>query len=734
MHSSGARLAWSVVGVSTLAALASAGSGRPVGATAGLGVHFLAVGLLLWHSRALSTRALVGWRLLAGAAWVVAAYLLAALVVGAVPAAGLVTAPLLVGLLVAGGVLLAQASGAGPEIRGNLIDGTIAVLAALALLATTPDPDELLVAAVLAVPALVVGLSVVVVADRVSYLLAVSLFGLVGAVVGSVLVVLRGWDAALGGWQLVLLVAAACTSGSTAAAAGRAASRILPEASTGVTRWSSTVVPTLAGVVAVLALLLADERDLLTHGLAVVALVLWALSGWLRGRAAVGLAAARWLADSDDLTGLPNRRRLGRDLTMLLDDARPAGLVLLDLDDFKTVNDTLGHPAGDELLREVARVLRELVGSRATLYRLGGDEFVVLVPGAGLTEATALAADVSTALRAPISIQDVRLRTRASLGVACLPEHGRTAVEVMQRADQAMYLAKKAVTSTRIAVAEHGPAHEGVLHAAFELGRSLGPDGPLEVRYRPVMSPPGVSARVVAVDVQVTWHRVDREVSGAELETVALAGRLTSALTDAVADRLVADLAAAVHDICEEQRGQLSACPPVVLPISPTDLTDSRLGVRLRRPVERGLPTRWPRPRLGVAVTEDAVMANSHAALPAVRALRGAGFEVHLTRFGTGRSSLARLREMPLTAVRLDPVLLRHDPAQDLERSRRFLAATSDLAHGLGMQVVAEGVDDEATLALVTGTGVDGLQGCAVGDSVDGPGLLGLLLPQDVRR
>ena len=732
MRRRGARAAWGVLATSSLVAVAASVEDRPTVVSVALGVLFVVVGLLLWHSRAISTRALTGWRLLAAAALVLATDLFSTLVWSAPTAVGVTSAVVQLALVVSGSVLLTRASGAAAQIRGNLLDGAGACLAALAVLSATARPGAALVVALLTLPALAVGLGVVVTSDRVSYLLALALSGLVATVVGAALVLLRGWGTTPDGWHLVLLVTVACVVGAAAAAAGRAVGRQPQATPDGLSRWSSTLVPSLSGAVAVLALLLADQGDLATHGLAVVALVLWALSGWLRGRAAVGLAAARWLADSDDLTGLPNRRRLGRDLTMLLDDARPAGLVLLDLDDFKTVNDTLGHPAGDELLREVARVIREVVGPRATVYRLGGDEFVILVPGTGLTEATVVAADVSAALREPISIQGVRLRTQASLGVACLPEHGRTAVELMQRADQAMYLAKRAVTATRIAVAETGPAHEGVLQAAAELARSLRPDGSLRVGYRPVLSPPGAPSRVVAVDVQVTWQRAGGDVSGAELEVVALAGRLTSALTDAVADRVVADVAAALGAARPDDRGRRAAWPPVVLPITPTDLTDSRLAARLRRPVDLGLPGRPPGPRLGVAVSEDAVMANSHAALPALHAVRAAGFDVHLTSFGTGRSSLARLREMPLTAVRLDPLLLRHD--SDLDRSRSFLTATAELAHGLGMQVVAAGVDDEDAVGLVTGTGLDGVQGCAVGDDVDGAGLLHLLATEGARR
>ena len=732
MRRRGARAAWGVLAASSLVAVAASVADRRAVVLVALGVLFAVVGVLLWHSRAISARALTGWRLLAGAFLVLAADLFSTLVWDAPTAVGVSSAVVQLALVVSGSVQLTRASGAATQVRGNLLDGAGACLAALAVLSATDRPGAALVAAVLVLPALAVGLGVVVTSDRVSYLLALALTCLVATVVDAALVLLRGWSTTPGGWHLVLLVTGACVIGMAAAAAGRAIGHQSQATPDGLSRWSSTVVPSLSGAVAVLALLLAAEGDAVSDVLAVTALALLALSGWLRGRAAVGLAAARWLADTDDLTGLPNRRRLGRDLTMLLDDARSAGLVLLDLDDFKTVNDTLGHPAGDELLREVAGVIREVVGPRATVYRLGGDEFVILVPGAGLTEATAVAADVSAALREPISIQGVRLRTRASLGVACLPEHGRTAVEVMQRTDQAMYLAKRAMTSTRIAVAETGPAHEGVLQAAAELAGSLGPGGSLRVGYRPVLSPPGVPSRVVAVDVQVTWQREDRDVSGAELEVVALAGRLTSALTDAVTDRVVADVAAALEATGPDAPERLASWPPVVLPITPTDLTDSWLATRLRRPLDHRLPAGSPRPRLGVAVSEDAVMAHSHAALPALHAVRAAGFDLHLTSFGTGRSSLARLREMPLTAVRLDPLLLSHDG--DLDRSRRFLTATADLAHGLGMQVVAEGVDDEDALGVVTGTGLDGVQGCAVGDDVDGAGLLRLLAAQETHR
>lgn len=694
-------LLWLVVASAGAVAAVAAALVLPAVILPALAVLSAGVGALLWANRS-SGRLLLGWRLLAAAASVLSVDLLLAALSPRVTAVTVVVVVVVLGLLVSGSTVLVVASGVGSEVVSNLVNGAIAVLAVLALLSASTGGGYALVGGWLAVPTLVVVLGVVV---------------------------------------------------------------ALQPALNPVAGWSSSILPALGGAGAVTALLLAVDEDITTHVLAVSALVLWSLSGWLRGRVVVGLAAARTLAESDDLTGLPNRRRLDLDLEGLLYRLSPAGLVLLDLDDFKTVNDSLGHPAGDQLLREVARVTQQVVGERATVYRLGGDEFVVLVPGADLTGTVDVAVDVSAALGAPLDIDGVRIRTRASLGVACLPEHGSAGVELMQRADQAMYLAKKALTSTRIAVADPGPAHEGLLRTAFDLGRSLaGVDGAgrLEVRYRPVLSlpvrrPGGTPTPVVvAVDVEATWHRVAHGDEGAPglvgvvpsgatatgsslsgtsftgtvLDEVAVAGRLTSALTDAVTGIVVADLRAAL-DAARLRPGDPGLrLPPVVLRISPTDLADSRLGPRLRSVVERGLRPGAPRPTFGVAVREDAVMANSNSSLPAVRALRQAGLDVHLTRFGTGRSSLARLREMPLTAVRLDPVLLRQDPLDPTARSRRFLSAVAELAQCLGVSVIAEGVDEQDQLALLAGTGVDGVSGAAVSGTVGGPELLGLLVRQ----
>jgi diguanylate cyclase (GGDEF)-like protein len=399
-------------------------------------------------------------------------------------------------------------------------------------------------------------------------------------------------------------------------------------------------------------------------------------------------------AHHDALTGLPNRRRLQIELEGMCRSGHGA-VLLLDLDDFKEINDTLGHDAGDDVLREVGKRLRR--GVDGHVARLGGDEFALLLPAA-VDEAMAVeeAVAVFEVIRSePVRVRGVSLVVTPSIGVALLPHHGKTGQELLVHADTAMYAAKQAGTG----IALHQPDDEGVSHRRLVLASEVSvaiANGQILPWFQPQVE--AVSGTVIGVEALVRWvHPVYGVVSAADLLAAVQRTGLMRVLTDRMIELSLAQQsrwAAAGLDVSVAVNATMRDLHDEAFPAVVAGLLD---GARVARH------------RLTIEVTESTVMRDPERCIRVLEGLAGIGVRLSVDDFGTGYSSLAYLERLPLHEVKIDRSFvtrLASDPAQDT-----VVRATVNLAHALGLIVVAEGVEDAQVSGVLRGLSVDVLQG-----------------------
>jgi diguanylate cyclase (GGDEF)-like protein len=410
---------------------------------------------------------------------------------------------------------------------------------------------------------------------------------------------------------------------------------------------------------------------------------------------AFGMVAQRTERNSlsDDLTGLANRKLLGINTELAVQEGAVA-LVLLDLDRFKEVNDTLGHHVGDQLLVAVAGRLSKVLRPGDTVARLGGDEFALLLPGADPDLAFKAAVRARVALSEPFVLGGLLIDVAASAGIAVSPEHGLTVDVLLQHADVAMYLSKE---SGEVELYDATRDHNSTTRLALlgELRRALETDE-LELHYQPKADVR--SGRVVGVEALVRWRHPQRGLVQPD-DFIPLAERsglivpLTAWVIDAGLKQIAAwrargwDLGLAVNvtvkDLCGDQLVDL---------------------------VSRGLAKyHVPASALQLEVTEGSLFSDSARARVTLKRLEALGVSLSLDDFGTGWSSLVQLRQLPVSEIKVDRSFVGRmveDP-----RDHAIVRSVIDLARGLGMRVVAEGVEDDATWQRLSAMGCDGAQG-----------------------
>jgi diguanylate cyclase (GGDEF)-like protein len=403
------------------------------------------------------------------------------------------------------------------------------------------------------------------------------------------------------------------------------------------------------------------------------------------------VAGASWRlrhqALHDGLTDLPNRallyRHIERAITTAGREEGLAALLLIDLDRFKEVNDTLGHDRGDDLLVEVAARLRGTLRRGDTLARLGGDEFAVLLCDLPDRSTVAdLAARLHEALRRPFSLNGVAVELEASIGAALCPEHGSDVNTLVQRADVAMYEAKRTNAAVATYSRDRDPHSADRLGLLAELRRALACDE-LVLHYQPKVAIG--DRRVIGVEALVRWQHPERGLLGPG-EFVPLAERTgtVSELTSWVIDAALAQCArwrAAGLDL------------PVAVNLAAANIVDPALPDMVAVALERHGVTG---DRLECEISEDTVMTDPARAMDVLGRLRAMGLRLSLDDFGTGHSSLAYLKRLPLDEVKIDRSFV-IGMAGD-ENDAVIVRSTIDLARNLGLDVVAEGVEDEATL------------------------------------
>ncbi len=409
--------------------------------------------------------------------------------------------------------------------------------------------------------------------------------------------------------------------------------------------------------------------------------------------------ALRHQAVHDALTGLPNRTLLQRRAERALRGDDPAAMLLIDLDRFKEVNDTLGHDYGDALLIEVSERLQAVLRRGDTLARLGGDEFAVLVAGAPDRAAVIdVATRLQDALRRPFALRDVAVELEASIGVALYPEHGTTVGRLLQRADVAMYDAKRGGHGVTTYTAERDPYSADRLGLLAELRGAIERDE-LVLHYQPKICL--ATGELTGVEALVRWQHPTRGLLGPDA-FVPLAARtgVVADLTRWVVDRALADCR--TLDL------------PVAVNLAAANIVDVTLPAAIGAALERhGVPAG----RLVCEISEHTVMADPVRAAAVLGGLRELGVGLSLDDFGTGHSSLSYLKRLPLDEVKIDRSFVA-GMTED-ENDAVIVRSTIDLARNLGLRVVAEGVETGEIMDALAELRCDVAQGYFISRPMD---------------
>jgi diguanylate cyclase (GGDEF)-like protein len=400
----------------------------------------------------------------------------------------------------------------------------------------------------------------------------------------------------------------------------------------------------------------------------------------------------------DALTKLPNRMVADERLRQVLAGATPesmVGVMFIDLDRFKDVNDALGHHVGDELLREIANRLRHCVGRRGTVARLGGDEFAIIVPGvADVDELTVLATELRAAIAEPVAIDRLSLNPMASVGIALAPHDGTDARSLFRRADVAMYAAKNRRTGFEYYDPRFDKSSTRTLSLTTDL-RSALVNEQLLLHYQPQAS---LDGRLVGVEALARWpHPRYGSVPPDEFIAVAEQHGLIHLITRWAISTALADL--------REMREHLPDLR-VSVNMSARDLMD----LNFPNDVDRMLrASGLPASALTLELTETQMLSDRRRSIEMLGRLRALGIRLAVDDFGTGQSSLAYLKSLPIHEVKIDRSFVLSMAANNDDAV--IVRSIIDMAHNLGLEAVAEGVEDSDAWRMLEDRGCDLAQG-----------------------
>jgi diguanylate cyclase (GGDEF)-like protein len=408
---------------------------------------------------------------------------------------------------------------------------------------------------------------------------------------------------------------------------------------------------------------------------------------------------AQHLAFHDALTGLPNRalfeERLQRALDMFQrDPSRQVALLYLDLDRFKRVNDSLGHPAGDELIRELGSRMRKVVRSSDTIARLGGDEFAIVLADLNSTdEANALCERLIAAARDPFTLGDQQAFVGISIGIAMAGKDGSDGQELARKADIALYESKNrgrgCYTLFRNELDEPIQTRDTIER---DLREALASDDQIRVHYQPQIS--SRTGEICAVEALVRWDHPER---GAISPVAFVPAAEEAGLIEQLGVRVL-------REACEAA----ARCnmPMLCVNVSPVQLCNPHFGLRVLEILEE---TGLAPSRLELEITETAMIANARECQPNVRLLRMGGVSIALDDFGTGYSSLRHLSDFDVDRVKIDRSFV-HEIG-GAASGDRLVQAIVDLAQAVGLKTTAEGVETAEQSAFLKRIGCDSLQG-----------------------
>jgi diguanylate cyclase (GGDEF)-like protein len=411
-------------------------------------------------------------------------------------------------------------------------------------------------------------------------------------------------------------------------------------------------------------------------------------------------------ARHDALTGLPNRTAFHETITDAIEDASvPAAVLLMDLDRFKEVNDTLGHRYGDLLLVQVAQRFNDVIGDQGQIARLGGDEFAVISPGADRQDATALAHRIADALRDPFELEEMVVDVQASVGIALFPEHGNGVEILLQKADVAMYRAKETRSDVALYDERHDHHSPAKLALTAELRTAVASEE-IVLWYQPELDLR--TREVLAVEALVRWdHPRLGVLPPSSFVRMAEATNLIKPLTQRVME-------VALLQVADWHTLGLEIA--VAVNISAQVLVDQTFTGQVVAALRR---TGVAPERLKLEVTETALMSDPVTARTVLRELEALGCEISIDDFGTGYSSLAYLADLPVSEVKIDRSFVSRMSAGSSEKV--IVNSTIDLAHHLGLRAVAEGVEDWSMLPELEALGCDAAQGYAISHPLAGP-------------
>jgi diguanylate cyclase (GGDEF)-like protein len=413
---------------------------------------------------------------------------------------------------------------------------------------------------------------------------------------------------------------------------------------------------------------------------------------------------------TDELTGLRNRRYLLQILEAFFGDQsdprvakRRLAFLFIDLNRFKQVNDSFGHSAGDELLKQLGPRLAASMRGSEVLVRLGGDEFGIVLVDADADDATAVAQRLITSIEEPFLLEGVKASVSASIGIATAPRDATDGAALLKCADIAMYRAKQGDAS--FAVYDPDLDEDGNLWLLGEELRGALEEGQLELHYQPQLDLH--TGEIKAVEALLRWpHPRLGFVPPLKFLPLAEEAHLMSSLTRWVLDRAMAQCAA------WRATGQ-----PVTVSVnaSPTNLLEPEFTNFVQEILARhGLPAE----ALVLEVTETNIIANLEGTKRVVRKLRDLGVVVSIDDFGAGFTSLAYLSDLAVGELKLDGVFITGLAAGDRERDIELVRATIELGHAMELRVVAECIEDEPTLDLLSDLGCDLGQGYFIGRPV----------------
>ena len=410
--------------------------------------------------------------------------------------------------------------------------------------------------------------------------------------------------------------------------------------------------------------------------------------------------AIRYQALHDPLTDLPNRSllfdRLNQTISSSQRRSESFALLMIDLDRFKQINDTLGHSTGDLLIQMVAKRLVAVLRETDTVCRLGGDEFALLLPSIDATQAAHVAKKIGIAMKRYFNINENHLIISGSIGIALYPQHGDSAETLMQHADVAMYDAKKDAGGIAMYSAEQDANSMRALELESRLRLAIDRDA-LELHFQPKIDLR--RQRIIGAEALLRWNDPDfGNINIEELIQAAEKTGLIKPLTRWVIRRAL--------QTSHHWSTRLQIELPISVNLSIWDLQDPNFSVYVRKEVERWYRT--PR-HLEFEITESAMMFDPDRTINTLEQLAAMGHTLSVDDFGTGFSSLAYLKKFPVRHLKIDKsfVMEMDNDAND----HVIVQSTIDLAHGIGLSAIAEGVESDATLKELTLMGCDTAQG-----------------------